>query len=129
MMMKTKSFLLLSLSFLTLAPLWGQRVNENYPFLSYRYYPNNELFLSGFDTDGKGTFYFAGGNPLRVSCFKGTELQWRRKVSDVHTRRALFRLRGDSLYLVHDQTHELIVLSKDGTGDVHRCAPCETGNG
>ena len=134
MIMKKISFLLLSLSLLTLAPLWGQRVNENYPFLSYwdfkirnapdsidcRYYPNNELFLSGFDTDGKGTFYFAGGNPLRVSCFKGTELQWRRKVSDVHTKRALFRLRGDSLYLVHDQTHELIVLSKDGTGDVHR---------
>ena len=119
-MMKKKSFLLLFFSFLTLAPLLGQRVNENYPFLSYwdfkikgvpdsvdcRYYPNNELYLSGFDTDGKGTFYFAGGNPLRVSCFKGTELQWRRKVSDVHTRRALFRLRGDSLYLVHDQTHE-----------------------
>ena len=78
------------------------------------------MFLSGFDTDGKGTFYFAGGNPLRVSCFKGTSLQWRREVSDTHTKRALFRLRGDSLYLVHDQTHELIILSKDGTGDVRR---------
>ena len=32
-----------------------------------------ELYLSGFDTDGKGTFYFAGGEPLRVSCFKGTK--------------------------------------------------------
>lgn len=133
--MKKNFLLLLSLLFLTLAPLSAQRVNENYPFLSYwdfkfrdapdsvdcRYNPkNNELFLSGFDTDGKGTFYFAGGNPLRVSCFKGTSLQWRRKVSDTHTKRALFRLRGDSLYLVHDQTHELIILSKDGTGYVRR---------
>ena len=111
--MKKISFLLLSLSLLTLAPLWGQRVNENYPFLSYwdfkirnapdsidcRYYPNNELFLSGFDTDGKGTFYFAGGNPLRVSCFKGAEC----KVSDVHTKRMRESLSCD------DPTHELIV--------------------
>lgn len=115
--MKKISFLLLSLSFLTFAPLSAQRVNENYPFLSYwdfkfrnvpdsvdyRYNPkNNKLYLSGFDTDGKGTFYFAGGNPLSVFCFKGTTLQWRRKVSDTHTKCALFRLRGDSFYLVHE---------------------------
>lgn len=76
--MKKKSLLLLSLSFLTLAPSMAQRVNNSYPFLSYwdfkykdtsdsvdcRFNPNNELFLSGFDTDGKGTFYFAGGSPL-----------------------------------------------------------------
>lgn len=77
--MKKKSFLLLSLSLLTFAPVTAQRVNNSYPFLSYwdfkfkgvrdsvdcRYNPkNNELFLSGFDTDGKGTFYFAGGSPL-----------------------------------------------------------------
>lgn len=30
-----------------------------------------ELYISGFDTDCKGTFWFVGGNPLRVSCFKG----------------------------------------------------------
>lgn len=79
---------------------------------------NNELFLSGFDTDGKGTFWFAGGSPLRVSCFKGTKLQWRREVSAESTKLALFRLCGDSLYLAHDMNRELIVLSKDGSGTV-----------
>lgn len=79
---------------------------------------NNELFLSGFDTDGKGTFWFAGGSPLRVSCFKGTKLQWRREVSAESTKLALFRLCGDSLYLAHDMNRELIVLSKDGNGTV-----------
>ncbi len=81
---------------------------------------NNELYLSGFDTDGKGTFYFAGGEPLRVSCFKGTKFQWRREVSKAGTTCALFRMHGDSLYLVQNVTHELIVLSKDGKGDVRR---------
>lgn len=79
---------------------------------------NNELFLSGFDTDGKGTFWFAGGSPLRVSCFKGTKLQWRREVSAESTKLALFRLCGDSLYLAHDMNRELIALSKDGSGAV-----------
>lgn len=131
--MKKEFLLIMFLLFFTLASLSAQRVNDRYPAISYwdfkyrgvvdsvdcRYNPkNNELFLSGFDTDGKGTFYFAGGCPLRVSCFKGTTLQWRRKVSDVYTKRSLFRLRGDSLYLVHDQTHELIILSKNGKGDV-----------
>lgn len=126
-------YLIISLLLFALEPLFAQRVNERYPVLSYwdfkyrgtadsvdcRYNPvNNKLFLSGFDTDGKGTFYFAGGCPLRVSCFKGTTLQWRRKVSDTYTTRGLFRLRGDSLYLVHDRTHELIIMSKDGKGEV-----------
>ena len=111
----------------------AQRTNDRYPALRYwdfRYSgsadsvdclfnaKNKELFISGFDTDGKGTFYLAGGCPLRVSCFKGTELQWRREVSDAATTRGLFRLRGDSLYLVQDVRRELIILSKDGKGDV-----------
>lgn len=43
------------------------------------------LYLTGFDTDGKGTFCFAGGSPLRVSCFKGNRLLWRREVADERT--------------------------------------------
>lgn len=30
----------------------------------------------------------------------------------------MFRLRGDCLYLVHDQKRELIVIDKNGKGDV-----------
>ena len=43
------------------------------------------LYFTGFDTDGKDTFFFAGGSPLRVSCFKGNRLQWRREVADERT--------------------------------------------
>ena len=111
----------------------AQRVSKRFPVIcywdfSFKNAPDtvdciydkkiNELFLSGFEADGKGTFWFAGGNPLRVSCFKGTKLQWRRKVSDSNTKFAMFRLRGDSLYLVHDQKRELIVIDKNGKGDV-----------
>lgn len=64
---------------------YAQRVSNRFPVISYwdfsfKNAPDtvdciydkkiNELFLSGFEADGKGTFWFAGGNPLRVSCFK-----------------------------------------------------------
>ncbi len=133
--MRKKSLSILSLLLFVFATLSAQRASENYSFLSfwdfkYKGTPDSvdcrfnhkkkKLFLSGFDTDGQGTFYFAGGRPLYISCFKDTMLQWRRKVSAYHTTRALLRLRGDSLYLLHNRTHELIILNKDGTGDVHR---------
>ena len=81
--MKKVFYLIISLLLFAFEPLAAQRVNERYPVISYwdfkysdsvdsvdcRYTVNHKLFLSGFDTDGKGTFYFAGGSPLRVSCF------------------------------------------------------------
>jgi len=112
-------------------PSMAQRINKNYP-ITYWDFPFSEsadsvdcivdkysmVYISGFDTDGKGTFYFAGGYPLRVSCFKGQKLQWRREVSKSRTNKGQLRLRGDSLYLLQDATRELIIMNKDGKGDV-----------
>ena len=120
-MMKKKSFLLLFFSFLTLAPLLGQRVNENYPFLSYwdfkikgvpdsvdcRYYPNNELYLSGFDTDGKGVAVA----PQGLRCAYQTcpvPSAWGQPLPCARPDARTYRLEQ---------------------GRNGRCAPCETGNG
>lgn len=67
--------------------LYGQTVPVNYRIYRFsgrdsvpsRYFPqSNELYLSGFDTDGKGTFYFAGGNPFQIACFRDTAIVYRR---------------------------------------------------
>ena len=86
-LMRILSIIAMLLSFVVTAD--AQRVRNGFPEITlwefaFRGEPNsidciynknnNELFLSGFDTDGKGTFWFAGGSPLRVSCFKGTKL-------------------------------------------------------
>lgn len=129
-LMRILSIIAMLLSFVVTAD--AQRVSKRFPEITFWDYTFRgkadsvdciynkwgELYISGFDTDCKGTFWFAGGNPLRVSCFKGTKLQWRREVSDGFTKLALFRLRGDSLYMVHNMKRELIVMSKDGSGSV-----------
>ena len=129
-LMRILSIAAMLLSFVVTAD--AQRVSKRFPEITFWDYTFRgkadsvdciynkwgELYISGFDTDCKGTFWFAGGNPLRVSCFKGTKLQWRREVSDGLTKLALFRLRGDSLYMVHNMKRELIVMSKDGSGSV-----------
>lgn len=129
-LMRILSIAAMLLSFVVTAD--AQRVSKRFPEITFWDYTFRgkvdsvdciynkwgELYISGFDTDCKGTFWFAGGNPLRVSCFKGTKLQWRREVSDGFTKLALFRLRGDSLYMVHNMKRELIVMSKDGSGSV-----------
>lgn len=104
----------------------AQRVSNRFPEITYWdfalrdkadsvdciYNKKLGLYFTGFDTDCKGTFCFAGGSPLRVSCFKGNRLLWRREVADERTRCSLFRMRGDKVYLVHDMKRELIVVSK-----------------
>jgi len=128
--------LLLAVSFVVQNGLFGQRVNSRFPMLKYYDFSfsgtpdsvdcrfneqTNELFLSGFDTDGQGTFYFAGGCPLRVSCFKGAKLQWRKTLSDSYTARALFRLRdNDSLYLINDRACEMYIMHKNGNGEIRK---------
>ena len=123
-LMRILSIAAMLLSFVVTAD--AQRVSKRFPEITFWDYTFRgkvdsvdciynkwgELYISGFDTDCKGTFWFAGGNPLRVSCFKGTKLQWRREVSDGLTKLALFRLRGDSLYLAHDMNRELIVFEQ-----------------
>lgn len=82
-----------------------------------RYYAkDNTLFLSGFDTDGQGTFWFVGGNPTHVTCYNGSTLLFRRKISDTYSKFSATRVRGDSLYTVDTNHHSLIAIHKSGKG-------------
>ena len=84
-----------------------------------RYYAkDNTLFLSGFDTDGQGTFWFVGGNPTHVTCYNGSTLQFRRQISDTYSKFSATRVRGDSLYTVDTNRHSLIAIHKSGKGPI-----------
>ena len=106
--------------------LYGQTVPVNYRIYRFsgrdsvpsRYFPqSNELYLSGFDTDGKGTFYFAGGNPLQIACFRDTAIVYRRVFDGKLSLKGIFGLRKDSIYVIADQQKELIRLHKSGQGE------------
>ena len=84
-----------------------------------RYYAKpNFMFLSGFDTDGHGTFWFVGGNPMYVTCYKGNKMLFRRQLSDTFSNFSATRLRGDSLYTVHTNRHSLLAVHKSGKGPI-----------
>ena len=82
-LMRILSIIAMLLSFVVTAD--AQRVRNGFPEITFWDYTFRgkadsvdciynkwgELYISGFDTDCKGTFWFVGGNPLRVSCFKG----------------------------------------------------------
>ena len=76
------------------------------------------MFLSGFDTDGHGTFWFVGGNPMYVTCYKGSKMLFRRQLSDTFSNFSATRLRGDSLYTVHTNRHSLLAIHKSGKGPI-----------
>ena len=84
-----------------------------------RYYAKpNFMFLSGFDTDGHGTFWFVGGNPMYVTCYEGNKMLFRRQLSDTFSNFSATRLRGDSLYTVHTNRHSLLAVHKSGKGPI-----------
>ena len=83
-----------------------------------RYYSNGLMILSGFDTDGHGTFWFVGGNPMYVTCYKGNKMLFRRQLSDTFSNFSATRLRGDSLYTVHTNRHSLLAIHKSGKGPI-----------
>lgn len=85
----------------------------------------NELILSGFDTDGKGTFYFLGGSPLTVTCYEQDKLAYRRPLGIRFSGMVSFRLIGDSLYLIHREDHALYRMHRDNKGAVD-CIPLKT---
>lgn len=73
----------------------------------------NELIVSGFDTDGKGTFYFLGGSPLTVTCYEQGKLAYRRPLGIRFSGMVSFRLIGDSLYLIHREDHAMYRMHCD----------------
>lgn len=78
----------------------------------------NELIVSGFETDGKGTFYFLGGDPLSVTCFQHGRLAYRRSLGCQLSGMLTFRLVGDSLCLIHRENHKMYRVHKDNKGPV-----------
>ena len=53
---------------------------------------SNELIISGFDADGKGTFYFLGGDPLSLTCYQQDKLVYRRPLGIRFSGMVSFRL-------------------------------------
>lgn len=77
--------------------------------------------IKGLDTDGEGTFYIAGGNPIRMNCYKGTELKWSRVIStDSCCTEGYLHLVGDSLYFIEESRHQILRIHKEGTGEIDR---------
>ena len=60
--------------------------------------------IKGFDTDGKGRFYILGGEPVRLACFIGKDMEWSRDLglSMRHCQNALFKVVNDSIYFVNE---------------------------
>ena len=60
--------------------------------------------IKGFDTDDKGHFYILGGEPVRLACFIGEQLEWSRdlSLSMRHCQNALFKMVNDSIYFINE---------------------------
>lgn len=60
--------------------------------------------IKGFDTDGKGRFYILGGEPVRLACFIGENMEWSRDLglSMRHCQNALFKMVNDSIYFINE---------------------------
>lgn len=79
----------------------------------------DDCYIKGLDTDGNGKFYIAGGNPIRVVCYKGTKYLWSREISrDTGCCHGYFHLVGDSLYFIEETYRKVLRLHKDGAGDI-----------
>ena len=77
--------------------------------------------IKGLDTDGEGSFYIAGGNPIRLNCYKGAEFKWSRVIStDSCCTEGYLHLVGDSLYFIEESKHQILRIHKDGIGEIDR---------
>ena len=77
--------------------------------------------IKGLDTDGEGSFYIAGGSPIRLNCYKETELKWSRVIStDSCCTEGYLHLVGDSIYFIEESKHQILRIHKDGIGEIDR---------
>lgn len=80
--------------------------------------PSHSLTISGFDTDGQGRFYIAGGDPLVVAAYEGCREIYRRVLDIPRIQYGMIHLYGDSLYIFNDRGMEVISMHSDGEGDI-----------
>ena len=80
----------------------------------------NILFMSGFSVTDNDVFYFAGGKPLSIVCFKGTKKVYQREIDTLPTKISMFKVIKDSVYLVNDQNLTLYRMHKNGQGTINK---------
>ena len=84
-----------------------------------RWYPEtNLLYLCGFDVDEGGLMYFAGGDPLQIACYNGSNQVYKRTILNAKPQQDLFHIKGDSIFIVDDTTSKIIRLHKNGKGSI-----------
>lgn len=81
---------------------------------------SRELFLAGFDVLGADNFYFAGGKPLELACFKGEEKAFRLRLDDKEPSFAMMKAEGDSIYLFNNSDLTLYRVHRGGNGPVSK---------
>lgn len=58
---------------------------------------SNRLLLSGFDVTDDGFIYLAGGTPLRLACFDGSKVVFKKKIDEINSSSVFLKVRGDSV--------------------------------
>ena len=90
----------------------------NYSDPSFPCEPEGGAMIKGFDTDGNGRLYIAGGSPVRIACYNGQNKEFDAVISYSACNHAIMSLQGDSILFVEESVRRIAVLPKDGTGDV-----------
>lgn len=82
--------------------------------------------IKGFETDGKGRFYIAGGNPIRLVCYNGLKKEYDILLSNATSNYGIMKLHGDTIFFVEESSKTLAKVCKNGTGRVkHIALPIE----
>lgn len=105
----------------SLLPMHTYTFNSDAPSFPNSNDPKYSPKIKGFDTDGKGRLYIAGGRPIRLVCYNGQQKEYDIVISNDTTGdhdHAIMALMGDSILYVEEGLNRLTILSKDGTGEV-----------
>lgn len=78
----------------------------------------NLLFISGFDVNDMGRYYFAAANPVTVSCFEKTRKLWSREISRGRSRLGLLKYHDRKILFIDEEEKAIKQLSDDGKGSV-----------
>lgn len=107
----------------SLRPVHVYTFNYADPSFPHSYGRNGKtLMLKGFDTDGKGRLYIAGGMPIRLACYNERQKEYDVVISnDTVCNHGIMTLLGDSILFVEEGLKRLAIFSKDGTGEVRYC--------
>ncbi len=90
----------------------------NYADPSFPCEPEGGAMIKGFDTDGKGRLYIAGGKPIRLACYNGQHKEYDIVITTSRCNNAIMTLYEDSVMFVEEESQSIAVISKDGKGDV-----------